>query len=206
MRPITEPVEHQQQGHAIPGVGQLTGPLLALDQLFHPLDHQRALLQPPLGMQALRSEWRTAGQRQQVAADVRRHLGQCLTQPGQALRIARQRAGLLHATALDGRQQAAGQVTDQQHHGIAGRFLQALEQRVGGIQVHRFRRLQQQHLAAAELCRLHHEIHQLAHLIDPDRLVGFLRFENEIIRVGTGGQQVAGLALPAGLAVNGLPA
>ncbi|MOA38905.1 hypothetical protein D3C78_1606380 [compost metagenome] len=50
-RPITEPVEQQQQRNRIPALGQLRRRLLLLEQFLHPIDHLRALLAHALGLQ-----------------------------------------------------------------------------------------------------------------------------------------------------------
>ncbi len=93
----------------------------------------------------------------------------------------RQRAGLLHAAAFDGRQQTAGLMADEQQHRIAGGLLEAFQQCVGRIQVHRFSRLQQYHLASTQLRRLGDEANQVAYLIDPDGLIDLFRLENVMV-------------------------
>lgn len=88
-------------------------------------------------------------------------------------------------------------MADQQQHGIARGLFEAFQQGVGGIHVHRLGGLEQHDLAPAQLRGLHHEANQVADLVDPDRFLRFLRLQHEVVRMGTGGQQLAGLALAA---------
>lgn len=90
-------------------------------------------------------------------------------------------------------------MADQQQYRIAGRFFEAFQQGVGSIDVHRLHRLDQYHLTPAQLCGLHHESDQLAHLVDLDWLVGLLGLKDEVVRVAAGLEQQARLAPAAGL-------
>ncbi|MCY1536290.1 hypothetical protein D9M68_717430 [compost metagenome] len=128
---------------------------------------------------------RTRRQAEQLGTLFIATLRQRLRQPRQAQCLARQWTGLLYAPALHRWQQTTGLVADQQQNGIAGRFFQAFQQGVGGIQVHRFGWLDQHHLAPCELRGLHHEVDQLAYLVDLDRLVRLFRLQDVIVRVGT---------------------
>ncbi|MNE27761.1 hypothetical protein D3C80_1211820 [compost metagenome] len=160
--------------------------MLLLEQLLHPICDQRALLAHTLRLQTDRHQRRAGGQRQQFVTLGLVTVGQRAGQPGLALGQAGLRASDLLAAALDGRQQAAGLVRDQQQHRIARWLFEAFEQRVGGVDVHRLDRLDQHHLAPTQLRGLHHECHQLAHLVDLDRLVGLFRLEHKVVRVATG--------------------
>lgn len=82
-------------------------------------------------------------------------------------------------------------MADQQQDGIAGRFFKAFEQGVGGVDVHRLDRLDQHHLAPAQLRGLHHETDQVANLVDLDRLVGFFGLQDVVIRVAASLEQQA---------------
>ena len=72
-------------------------------------------------------------------------------------------------------------MADQQQNGIAGRFFKAFEQGVGSVDVHRFNRLDQHHLAPAQLRGLHHKADQIPYLVNLDRLVGFFGFQDVVV-------------------------
>lgn len=174
------------------------------EQLLHSVGHQRPLLAHALRLQADSHQRRTGSQRQQLVTLGFVTVGKRARQPGPTLGQTGLRAGDLLAAALDGRQQTAGLMTDQQQHSVAGGLFEAFEQGVGSVDVHRLNRLDQHHLAPTQLRRLHHESHQFAHLVDLDRLVGFLGFEDKVVRVAAGLEQQAGLAPTTGLQALGL--
>ena len=173
--------------------------MLLLEQLLHPVSNQRTLLAHTLRLQADRHQRRAGGQTQQFVALGLVHIRQRRGQPGLALSQDWLGAGYLLTTALDGRQQPAGLVRDQQQHGVAGGLLKAVQQCVGSIDVHGFDRPDQHHLAAPQLRRLPHEGHQLTDLVDLDRLIGLFGLKDVVVRVATGLQQQAGLAGAAGI-------
>ena len=90
----------------------------------------------------------------------------------------------------------------QQQHGIAGRLFKAFEQGVGRVDIHRLDRLDQHHFAPAHLRGLHHEAHQVAHLVDLDGLVRFLGLQHIVVRVTASLEQQAGLALATCLQID----
>ena len=115
----------------------------------------------------------------------------------------------LAAAAFDGGQQAVAVVGNQQEGDIGGRFFQYFQQAVGCLGVHAFGRMDEDDAFAAAYGGQLDVFDQAAYGIDFDLQqfaadgFAFGYFGGEFVEVGVAvlGEQVAGWALPAGLAV-----
>ena len=89
------------------------------------------------------------------------------------IRLAQGRQPQQPAARTDGRQQPAGTVADQQQQRVCRRFLQYLQDRVGGVAVHLIDTVDHHHAPALAGCRLVQETGDAPSILDDD-LAAFL--------------------------------
>ena len=102
-------------------------------------------------------------------------------QPGKRSGLVRRGKHHTLATALDGGKKPADLIRYQQNQGARRRLLQRFQERIRGIGVKCFGRMNQQHPVPVAMCGKRHEIGDVANLFDLDFLALFLFFG---VRIG----------------------